>query len=173
MAALLSHQQRVCRFYKRAIRNLESWVRDRAEFRFQATILRSRIDAERTEPDQVRAVRLLQDAERELWHNLHPLPYRFPSAPGGTMYERYDCYKAPEWVLDLWHPTEKAAYPDYFTKREKWKQLREKSWPREVQQLQEETPKEGPMNEALPPARRDVDLPPFWWSEVTRPREMP
>lgn len=38
----------------------------------------------------------------------------------------------PEWLLDHWHPTEKAMYPDYFSKREQWKQLRMQSWDKEV-----------------------------------------
>lgn len=38
----------------------------------------------------------------------------------------------PEWLLNHWHPTEKAMYPDYFSKREQWKQLRMQSWDKEV-----------------------------------------
>lgn len=40
--------------------------------------------------------------------------------------------QVPEWLLDYWHPSEKAMYPDYFSKREQWKQLRMKSWNNEV-----------------------------------------
>lgn len=40
--------------------------------------------------------------------------------------------KVPEWVLDHWHPSEKAMYPDYFSKREQWKKLRMQSWDKEV-----------------------------------------
>ena len=40
--------------------------------------------------------------------------------------------QVPEWVLDHWHPSEKAMYPDYFSKREHWKQLRLQSWDKEV-----------------------------------------
>lgn len=43
----------------------------------------------------------------------------------------------------------------------------------QVQQLQEETPADGPKSEALPPARKEGDLPPLWWQFVTRPRERP
>uniref|UniRef100_A0A673FJA1 NADH dehydrogenase [ubiquinone] 1 beta subcomplex subunit 9 n=2 Tax=Sinocyclocheilus rhinocerous TaxID=307959 RepID=A0A673FJA1_9TELE len=83
------------------------------------------------------------------------------------------CFCVPEWCLDHWHPSEKAMYPDYFAKREQWKKLRVQSWDREVQQLQIETPADGPKSEALPPARKDGDLPPLWWQFVTRPRERP
>lgn len=41
-------------------------------------------------------------------------------------------WQVPEWALDLWHPSEKAMYPDYFAKREQWKKLRMESWDKEV-----------------------------------------
>lgn len=40
--------------------------------------------------------------------------------------------QVPEWVLEYWHPSEKAMYPDYFSKREQWKKLRLQSWDKEV-----------------------------------------
>lgn len=110
--------------------------------------------------------------------------------------------QVPEWALNHWHPSEKAMYPDYFAKREQWKQLRMQSWDKEVSsvssvnqgrmqvndlvltvhappfllqvaQLQAETPASGPKTEALPPARKEGDLPPLWWQFVTRARERP
>ena len=41
-------------------------------------------------------------------------------------------WQVPEWCLDYWHPSEKAMYPDYFSKREQWKKLRMESWDQEV-----------------------------------------
>lgn len=43
----------------------------------------------------------------------------------------------------------------------------------QVAQLMAETPAGGPQTEALPPARKEGDLPPLWWQFVTRPRERP
>lgn len=43
----------------------------------------------------------------------------------------------------------------------------------QINQLQAETPAGGPKTEALPPARKEGDLPPLWWQYVTRPRERP
>lgn len=38
---------------------------------------------------------------------------------GGTAYGRdIDC---PDWVMDYWHPLEKAQYPEYFARREQRK----------------------------------------------------
>uniref|UniRef100_A0A2K5LQH8 NADH dehydrogenase [ubiquinone] 1 beta subcomplex subunit 9 n=1 Tax=Cercocebus atys TaxID=9531 RepID=A0A2K5LQH8_CERAT len=142
----LTHQQKVLRLYKRVLRHLESW---------------SRFEEHKNEKDMMKATQLLKEAEEEFWYYQHPQPYIFPDSPGGTTYERYDCYKVPEWCLDDWHPSEKAMYPDYFAKREQWKKLRRESWEREVKQLQEETP------------HLEGDLPPLWWDIVTRPRERP
>ncbi|XP_051721988.1 NADH dehydrogenase [ubiquinone] 1 beta subcomplex subunit 9 isoform X2 [Ctenopharyngodon idella] len=143
------------------------------KYRFYACLLRARFDENKHEKDMVKATMMLKAGEEEFWANQHPQPYLFPDSPGGTSYERYECYKVPEWCLDHWHPSEKAMYPDYFAKREQWKKLRAQSWDREVQQLQAETPAEGPKSEALPPARKEGDLPPLWWQFVTRPRERP
>lgn len=41
----------------------------------------------------MKATQLLQEAEEEFWQNQHPQPYIFPDSPGGTSYERYECYK--------------------------------------------------------------------------------
>uniref|UniRef100_A0A8C2L983 NADH dehydrogenase [ubiquinone] 1 beta subcomplex subunit 9 n=1 Tax=Cricetulus griseus TaxID=10029 RepID=A0A8C2L983_CRIGR len=145
----------------------------REKYRYFACLLRARFEEHKNEKDMMKATQLLQEAEEEFWQNQHPQPYIFPDSPGGTSYERYECYKVPEWFLDYWHPSEKAVYPDYFSKREQWKKLRMESWEREVKQLQEETPSDGVMTEALPPARKEGDLPPLWWHIVTRPRERP
>ncbi|XP_007569078.1 NADH dehydrogenase [ubiquinone] 1 beta subcomplex subunit 9 [Poecilia latipinna] len=172
-SAYLTHQQKVMRLYKKSLRHLESWCVFRDKYRFYACILRARFDENKNEKDMVKATMMLKAGEEEFWTNQHPQPYIFPDSPGGTSYERYECYKVPEWVLDHWHPSEKAMYPDYFSKREQWKKLRMQSWDREVAQLEAETPTGGPKTEALPPARKEGDLPPLWWQFVTRPRERP
>jgi len=42
-----------------------------------------------------------------------------PTSPGGVAFERE--VPSPDWVLDFWHPDEKAQYPDYFARREERK----------------------------------------------------
>uniref|UniRef100_A0A8C7J9C8 NADH dehydrogenase [ubiquinone] 1 beta subcomplex subunit 9 n=1 Tax=Oncorhynchus kisutch TaxID=8019 RepID=A0A8C7J9C8_ONCKI len=158
---------------KTTLFNMNSEAISRDKYRFYACMMRARFDEAKDEKDMVKATMMLKAGEEEFWSNQHPQPYLFPDSPGGTSYERYEMYKVPEWCLDHWHPSEKAMYPDYFAKREQWKKLREQSWAGEVQQLQEETPAIGPKTEALPPARKDGDLPPLWWQYVTRPRERP
>lgn len=58
--------------------------------------MRARFEEHKNEKDMVKAAQLLRAAEEEFWHNQHPQPYIFPESPGGTSYERYDCYKVGE-----------------------------------------------------------------------------
>lgn len=52
--------------------------------------------------------------------NIHSSVFRrYPEAPGGCAYDRWHAY--PDWVMDTWHPYEKAMYPKYFATREKRK----------------------------------------------------
>lgn len=44
------------------------------------------------------------------------------NSPGGNAHGRE--VELPDWVLDYWHPLEKAQYPDYFARREKRKKVR-------------------------------------------------
>ncbi|XP_071784858.1 NADH dehydrogenase [ubiquinone] 1 beta subcomplex subunit 9-like [Asterias amurensis] len=117
MASSLTHAQRVLRLYKKSARNLQSWITHRSTFRYEVTLLRARFDEHKNETDMKKAVRLLQQGEEELWQKQHPQPYIFIDSPGGTRYERN--IPAPEWVLNYWHPSEKARYPTYFARREK------------------------------------------------------
>ncbi|XP_043117703.1 NADH dehydrogenase [ubiquinone] 1 beta subcomplex subunit 9-like isoform X2 [Puntigrus tetrazona] len=130
-AAYLTHHQKVLRLYKKSLRHIESWCIFRDKYRFYACLLRARFDENKHEKDMMKATMMLKAGEEEFWDNQHPQPYVFPDSPGGTSYERYECYKIPEWCLDHWHPSEKAMYPDYFAKREQWKKLRVQSWEKE------------------------------------------
>ncbi|XP_022688544.1 NADH dehydrogenase [ubiquinone] 1 beta subcomplex subunit 9-like [Varroa jacobsoni] len=115
----ISHKQAICSLYKRALRNLESWYRDRPNYRFHACLLRRDFDKNRDITDFRKAKELLDAGERELWLKQHYLPKKFPNSPGGVASERY--IQPPDWVLDYWHPLEKAQYPKYFATREKRK----------------------------------------------------
>lgn len=65
----------------------------RDNYRFFACVLRERFEQHKNEKDMIKATKLLRAAEEELWANQHPQPYIFPDSPGGTSYERYECYK--------------------------------------------------------------------------------
>lgn len=61
-------------------------------------MLRARFDENKHEKDMVKATMMLKAGEEEFWANQHPQPYLFPDSPGGTSYERYECYKVGESV---------------------------------------------------------------------------
>ncbi|XP_019628861.1 PREDICTED: NADH dehydrogenase [ubiquinone] 1 beta subcomplex subunit 9-like [Branchiostoma belcheri] len=136
-ASYLSHAQRVCRLYKRASRHLESWCVMRDKFRYEATLLRARFDEHKDEVDMVKAVKLLKAGEEEFLQRQHPQPYIFPDSPGGTTYERYQAYQHPDWLLDHWHPSERARYPEYFKKREQRLKLVKEAWEKEQREKQD------------------------------------
>ncbi|XP_067006270.2 NADH dehydrogenase [ubiquinone] 1 beta subcomplex subunit 9 [Anabrus simplex] len=113
---LVSHTRKVCSLYKRALRNLESWYDRRPAFRYQAVLLRQRFEQNRCEVDMRKAKELLIQGEQELFNNQHYQPKKFPRSPGGVAFGREVI--PPDWVLDYWHPLEKAQYPEYFARRE-------------------------------------------------------
>merc|ERR1719331_1098237 len=63
-----------------------------------------------------KAKKLLMDGEKELLLKQHCSPLKFHEAPGGCAYERHN--PRPDWLLDSWHPLEKAQYPEYFALRD-------------------------------------------------------
>ncbi|XP_077982700.1 NADH dehydrogenase [ubiquinone] 1 beta subcomplex subunit 9-like [Glandiceps talaboti] len=128
----LTHAQKVLRLYKKSLRHLESFCPSRHRFRYQATLLRARFDEKKDEKDMVKAARILKDGQEEFWRNQHPQPYIFIDSPGGTRFERD--LPPPEWVLDYWHPSERAKYPTYFAKYEKRKQWEKERWDRLVEE---------------------------------------
>lgn len=82
--------------------------------------MRSRFDKNKDIKDMRVANELLLEGERELFLNQHYQPKKFAMSPGGCAFEREVI--PPDWVLDYWHPLEKAQYPDYFAKREQRKE---------------------------------------------------
>ncbi|KAK9873390.1 hypothetical protein WA026_022453 [Henosepilachna vigintioctopunctata] len=123
---LLTHTQRVKSFYKRVLRNLENYYDKRNVFRYHAVLMRAEFEKNRDIKDMRQAKKLLEDGEEELFQNMHPIPKLFPLSPGGVAYEREVI--PPDWILDYWHPLEKAQYPQYFATREQRKKEYVKLW---------------------------------------------
>lgn len=73
----------------------------RDKYRFYACLLRARFDANQSEKDMVKATKMLKAGEEEFWDRQHPQPYIFPDSPGGTSYERYECYKVTAFVQSV------------------------------------------------------------------------
>ncbi|XP_054275692.1 NADH dehydrogenase [ubiquinone] 1 beta subcomplex subunit 9-like [Macrosteles quadrilineatus] len=115
----LNFNDKVKILYKKSLRNLEDWIHDRADFRVEAVKTRAKFDEIINCKDSVRANLLLDEADKELFQNSHYQPKKFPDSVGGCAYNRY--VPTPDWVLDYWHPLEKAQYPEYFARREQRK----------------------------------------------------
>ncbi|XP_060527327.1 NADH dehydrogenase [ubiquinone] 1 beta subcomplex subunit 9 [Cylas formicarius] len=123
---LVSHTRRVQSLYKRTLRTLEDWYDRREVYRYEATLMRKRFDDNRNITDMRVAKELINQGESELSKNAHYQPKKFPLSPGGVAYEREVI--PPDWVVDYWHPIEKAEYPEYFARREKRKKEYVKLW---------------------------------------------
>lgn len=80
---------------KNNVSNVFGHYRDK--YRFYACLLRARFDDNKNEKDMIKATMMLKAGEEEFWANQHPQPYIFPESPGGTSYERYECYKVGPW----------------------------------------------------------------------------
>ncbi|RVE51669.1 hypothetical protein evm_003641 [Chilo suppressalis] len=126
---LKTHSQKVCSLYKRTLRNLEAFYDRRNVYRYQAVLMRERFDKNAQVKDMRVATQLLKQGEEELFLQQHPIPRKFPLSPGGVAYERV--VQSPDWVLDYWHPLEKAQYPEYFKRREERKKEFIAMWEKE------------------------------------------
>ncbi|KAF5301142.1 hypothetical protein FQR65_LT08972 [Abscondita terminalis] len=111
-------------------------------YRYKAVLMRQQFEENRCVMDQRVAKKLLEMGEEELFQKNHWAPRKFlfsillvlpiqeiqwltnsvqisfsvPEAPGGVAYLRE--VHPPDWILDYWHPLEKAQYPEYFARRE-------------------------------------------------------
>lgn len=86
----------VLSIYRRALKLTLAWTIERGLWRGQALYIRSLFEAKKDvrEPRQLKA--LILEAEDLLDKWKHPEPYRPPTAPGGTKYER----NMPPPILD-------------------------------------------------------------------------
>lgn len=91
----------------------------RPNYRYQAVLMRDRFDKNRQVKDFRTAEQLLAEGEEELFLKQHWQPRKFANSIGGVAAERI--VTPPDWILDYWHPLEKAAYPEYFARREQRK----------------------------------------------------
>merc|ERR1712004_473977 len=116
---VVSHATKVRRLYKEACREIQSYYHFRHLIRYQCVLMRDRFDQNKDVIDMVHAKELLKIGEAELEKNRHPQPMKFPNSKGGVGFERDTI--SPDWLLDTWHPAERAQYPEYFKLREQRK----------------------------------------------------
>ncbi|KAJ1864588.1 hypothetical protein LPJ78_003243 [Coemansia sp. RSA 989] len=83
-----AHRCYVRSLYKKALYTSLDWYPNRASWRPIALQIRAEFEANRGESSPVRIQQLLRETEDVLEEYQHPLPYKYPTAPGGTKYER-------------------------------------------------------------------------------------
>ncbi|KAG0226772.1 hypothetical protein BGW42_003424 [Actinomortierella wolfii] len=86
--AQIAHRRVIQSLYKRSLKTAQDWYIDTTLFRRKAVELRIQFDANKniTNPRQIAA--LVRDAERQLEELRHPDPYIYPTAPGGSKFDR-------------------------------------------------------------------------------------
>ncbi|CAG8827916.1 21570_t:CDS:2, partial [Racocetra persica] len=85
----VAHKRYVSSLYRRALKTSLDWCVDREAWRRKAIEIRARFDANKNVNSIKHLRALLEDAENELEKYRHPDPYRYPTAPGGTKWERH------------------------------------------------------------------------------------
>ncbi|XP_022818573.1 NADH dehydrogenase [ubiquinone] 1 beta subcomplex subunit 9-like [Spodoptera litura] len=117
---LRTHSQKVCTLYKVAMRNLEAYYAARNVVRYHQVMLRAEFDKNKCVTDPKEQRRLLWVGENDVFMQQYPLPpakfARSIGVAGGVAYARV--ITPPDWVIDYWHPLEKAHFPEYFRRRE-------------------------------------------------------
>eukprot|EP01115_Flamella_aegyptia_P006789 TRINITY_DN28142_c0_g1_i1.p1 TRINITY_DN28142_c0_g1~~TRINITY_DN28142_c0_g1_i1.p1 ORF type:complete len:114 (-),score=15.41 TRINITY_DN28142_c0_g1_i1:106-447(-) len=85
---LLPHKIRVMRLYRHSLRTSLDWAVDRDIFNEHAVLIREDFEKGIKETDPVRITKLIEEGEAQLKELVHPLPYHYPTNPGGTKWER-------------------------------------------------------------------------------------
>ncbi|VDO52067.1 unnamed protein product [Onchocerca flexuosa] len=95
----LSHRQKVCRLFKRAMREVDGYYgMDILEARFQKVVMRARFDAYREEKDPDKARLLYLDGCRQIWERKHWTTF-LGSDVGGASYDR-DTHNMPDAIFN-------------------------------------------------------------------------
>merc|ERR1712110_275585 len=123
---IVTHAQRVCRLYKKAMRTTSDHYFERHLIRYEQVLLRQRFEVTRTEKDMRKLAAMLQDGEEECLEKAAYDPFIFRDDEHGIVYNRQPEHR--DTMVDHWHPWEKANYIDYFNKREELKKEMAAYW---------------------------------------------
>ncbi|KAI0340914.1 hypothetical protein BDW22DRAFT_366353 [Trametopsis cervina] len=83
-----AHKAYVKSLYRRYLTNELNWTIRRDVWRGQALAIRAEFDRNRDVHDPRALASILEKAEADLAERAHPDPYRPPTAPDGTKWER-------------------------------------------------------------------------------------
>ena len=131
---LVSHSRRVCSLYREMCRNVDFTVTDFFEARFEKLKIRAEFDRNKNIRDMREAKALLVASEEKFKydqceHMRQKIPLH-PYSKEGIAYGRN--LLSPDWVMDNYHPLEKAQYPYYFAKREQMKKEYIEMWTKKM-----------------------------------------
>merc|ERR1712107_587532 len=79
----------------------EDWSKCRHMFRFDACLLRARIDESNKIKDMRVLAKMLEDAEHEVWEAQHYDPKIFKTDPGGIVYQREGNHLIGLWICGI------------------------------------------------------------------------
>lgn len=121
---LVSHTRKVLSLYRRMSRDIEYWEMDFFEARLKKLLLRQQFDKNKDIKDMRLAKATLERGEKWYLKNAHlshinEPPMLHPFSKNGISYGRE--LLSPDYVMDWYHPLEKAQYPYYYAKREQMK----------------------------------------------------
>lgn len=131
---LVSHTRRVCSLYKKMLRDIDWSETEFFEARFKKLQLRAEFDKHKNIKDMRAAKALLEATEQNFLRTMHPYMANniewHPYSKEGIAYQRN--MESPDYVMDAYHPLEKAQYPYYFEKREQMKEDYMRMWKKKM-----------------------------------------
>ena len=122
---LVSHTRKVQALYKKMCRDVAYWEEDYFEVKFKRLQIRREFDKNKAIKDVRVARDLLTRTEEDFTENVMHPNHRYdfrpwhPFSKHGISFERE--LESPDYVMDFYHPLEKARYPFWFAKREQMK----------------------------------------------------
>lgn len=124
-------------------RDIDFWEPDFFEGRFKKLILRSQFDEHKNIKDVRAAKALLIKTEEKFKDDINPYHASGQTfhafSKDGISYGRV--LESPDYVMDYYHPLEKARYPYYFAKREQMKEEYVRIWRKKM--MKPEVPETG------------------------------
>lgn len=116
------------------LRDIDWWEEDMLEGRFKKLVLRAKFDRNKNIKDMRQAKALYELGVKEFNDNANPFhihgPPFHPFSKEGIAYDRNKV--SPDYVMDLYHPLEKAQYPYYYAKREEMKDEYIRLWKKKM-----------------------------------------
>ncbi|KAI9184170.1 hypothetical protein H9P43_003223 [Blastocladiella emersonii ATCC 22665] len=88
MSSMTPHVAHVRQLYRRALRSAFDWSTTREGFRQSAVHIRYMFEENRDVHNAKRLAEIIKATEAKLAETAHPEPYRYPTSPFGTKFER-------------------------------------------------------------------------------------